>query len=104
MARLDNDALKIANETLREGFSAEAYIVKCLAEDRLQERHYTEPDIDSFAARYSQWQAAKDSKKLEALEKCLSIGMATFSELLAITSGAEHEAVMAACEKVGRMV
>lgn len=105
MARLDNDALKIANETLKEGFSSQAYIVKCLAEERIREAKAKSDssDIDSFGERFAEYMAAKDSKKPEALANCVNVGIATFSELLAITSGEEHEIVADACLKIGNM-
>lgn len=107
---IDAQALERANKNLEEGFFWQAYIVKCLAEDRLakQERYYTSDDsgcIDSFGARYLDWQSVRGTPdSLDALIRCLNVGIATFSELLAITEGEEHETVARACAKVGSMV
>lgn len=62
-------------------------------------------EIDSFTKAYRDYIVAKGTPDAEkALRVCLSIGEATFSELLAGTSGSEKQAVSDCCERLGMMV
>lgn len=62
-------------------------------------------EIDSFTKAFRDYVVAKGTPdSMKALEKCLSIGKATFSELLASTTGDEKELVKDYCYKIGAMI
>lgn len=61
--------------------------------------------MDSFGAHFIEYAKHRgtDSGYL-ALLKCLEVGIATFSELLASTYGDEKQAVRDACEKISKLI
>lgn len=62
-------------------------------------------EIDSFSKAFRDYVVAKGTPDAEkALITCLSIGEATFSELLASTTGSEKQLVLDSCDRIGRLV
>lgn len=109
MDELDKIAIKEAESALKKGFSWQAYLVLCAAEERERRRDMVpgsevDESIDSFGERYCEYSAVRgtDGGYL-ALKACLDVGVATFSELLATTSGEERECVKEACARIGNM-
>lgn len=108
---IDEQAYELAKKTLSKGrFDATAYIVMDVAERRLKQADKVpesniDESIDSFGAYFVEYAKLRgtDAGYL-SLRKCLEVGIATFSELLASTYGDEKQAVRDACEKIGNLI
>lgn len=62
-------------------------------------------EIDSFSKAFRDYVVAKGTPDAEkALRTCLSIGEATFSELLASTTGSEKQLVLDSCRKIAKLL
>lgn len=113
MSDLDERALKAAMKSLSGGrFEWQAYLVMCAAEGRIGkvsepegvEGSQVDESIDSFGARFAEYARTRGTDAgYVNLERCVSVGVATFSELLAETSGEERECVRAACLRIGQL-
>lgn len=109
MPDIDRTAREEALKTLSNGkFSWQAYLVLAMAESRLDDPvpdSTVDEKIDSFYSRYVEYARNKGTDRgFVALQQCLSVAVATFSELLATTTGDERAQVMDACRKVSDMV
>lgn len=110
MSGIDSVAHEEALKALAGGkFSWHAYLVLAISEMRLKDDPVPETTvdekIDSFYSRYVEYARNKGTDQgFVALQQCLSVAVATFSELLATTSGDERSQVMDACRKVADMV
>lgn len=116
---IDKQAYSIAVAELSKKFSWQAYVLMASAEYRMSRtedgaRKDTEADmvpdssvdenIDSFAARFVEYAEARGKPDaMEKLEACLSVAVATMSELLSYASGNEREAVKRSCAAIGRL-
>ena len=112
MSDLDERALQAAMKSLSGGrFEWQAYLVMCAAEGRIGTHETREAEgsgvdesIDSFGARFAEYARTRGTDSgFVNLERCVSVGVATFSELLAETSGEERECVRAACLRIGQL-
>ena len=117
---VDKQAYSIAVAELSKKFSWQAYVLMASAEYRMSRTDGIEaskapetdrvPDskvdesIDSFAARFADYADARGKPEAMAkLEACLSVAVATMSELLSTTSGDERSAVAKACRSIGSL-
>ena len=110
MDSLNAIARKTAESTLAKNPADwQAYLLLCAVEQREKRLDKVadsdvDDNIDSFGHRYCEYAEMRgtDGGYL-ALQACLNVGIATFSELLATTNGEERELVIYACKKIGLM-
>lgn len=104
---IDQQAYEIARKELANGkFSWQAYLVMATAESRLDvvPESTVDESIDSFRVRFIEYANCKGTPEAkDALKRCLSVAVATMSELLVGCDGEEREEVVKACRKIGDM-
>lgn len=104
---IDQQAYDIAMKELANGkFSWQAYLVMATAESRLDvvPDSTVDESIDSFRSRFIEYANSKGTPEaMDALKRCLSVAVATMSELLVGCDGSERDEVANACRKIGDM-
>lgn len=103
---LDEQARELAMKSLKNKWDWQAYLVLTAAESRIGKAPEETADekpvqIDSFAAKASEWCRRGDPA---CLDSCLSMAVATMSELLALADEKSKAKVIEACRKIGNLV